>query len=104
MTTVMDLIKKIILWSLHVSEDNMYGIDNIYVLVGPNDPVVLCDKYFEDARFHNKYECRGRKEKKKGGRNSKQHGEGRVFRLIISSFILKCMVWDKVPKYLRSCI
>ena len=50
---------------LHVSEDNIYGVDNMYVLIGPKDPVVLCDKCFEDLCFRNKYSWGGRRERRK---------------------------------------
>lgn len=60
---------------MHVSEDNIYGVDNIYGLVGPKDPVVLCDKCLEDLHFHNKYKWGGRREKRKekgGGKKGKK--------------------------------
>lgn len=49
----------IIAFELHVSENNIYGIDNIYALVGQK--MVLCDKYLEDLCVHNKYERGGRR-------------------------------------------
>lgn len=43
----------------------------IYILVGPKDSVVLCDRRFEDLHFHNECERGGRRErrrKKEGGK------------------------------------
>lgn len=87
----MDFIKKRSVYGcwisvLCVSEDNIYAVDYIYILVGPKSSVMLCDRCFEDLHFYNKCEWGEKKEKrKKRGRKKPQHFGRGSLRLIMGS-------------------